>query len=194
MCCLCLVPFITLGQLCLTGSSPELCSSVSGSSFRDLLQTMLRRLSCGFVPPVTMFTLRACAGTDYTGLGALCFPFLLSWIVPACIPLYLTDLPLDSRGLCANFPPKSLSLVHMSPLFCHSPWTHHSPSMCQALHTSPVSLIHHSPCCQGHIIPPSSLSPMLGETGDALSYFFPCLGDTLFNSREHRQSCEGGLC
>lgn len=172
--CLYCVPFITLGQLCLTDSSPDLCGSMSGSSFgRDPLKTMLRHLSSEFVPSVPLFTLRACAGPDCTGLGALCFPFLLSWIIPACIPFYLTVPSLDSRGVCAIFSPKSLSQGYMSPIFCHSLWTHHSPSMCQALHTSPVSLIHHSPCCQGHIIPPSFLSPMLGETGDARSYFFP---------------------
>lgn len=81
----------------------------------------LRHLSCEFVLSVTPFTLRACAGTNCTGLGALCFPFLLSWIIPACIPLYLTDPPLDSRGVCANFPPKSLSQGYMSPVFCPSP-------------------------------------------------------------------------
>lgn len=147
--------FITLGHLCLTGSSPDLCSSFG----RDPLETMLRHLSCGFVPSVTLLTLRACAGTDCTGLGALCFPSLLSWIIPACIPLYLNDPPPDSRRVHANSPTKSLSQGYLSSVFCNSPWTHHSPSMCQARHTSLASLIHHSPSCQGHIIPHLSVPP-----------------------------------
>lgn len=142
-----------------------------GSSFgRNPLETMLRHLSCGFVPSVTLFTLRAYAGYDCIGLGALCFPFLLSWIIPACIPLYLTDPPL-TQEVCVPISPLNPCLRSRCPL-------------CSVLHPGPTFLL---PCARhlsclphpslsllsGHIIPPSFLSPMPGETGDACSSFFP---------------------
>lgn len=114
--------------------------------------------------------LEPCSGTNCTGLGALCFPFSLSWIIPACIPFYLTDPPL-TQEVC----------VPISPL---NPWLRGICSLYSALHPGSIIVFpcaRHLPCLPdpslsllaGTIIPPSFLSPMLGETGDARSYFLP---------------------
>lgn len=154
---LCCVPFISLGHLCLTGSSPNLCSSVSGSSFgRDPLETMLRHLSCGFVPSVTLFTLAACAGTNCTGLGTFCFPFLLSWIIPACINSTSLIHPL-TQEVCVPISPLNPCLRDICPLY-------------SVIHPEPTILF---PCARHSTHPLSPSSITLPDIRDTSFPIFP---------------------
>ena len=100
-------------------------------------------------------------GTDCIGLGVLCFPFSLFWIVPVCQinirdTLHPSDPSLESRGLCAILSPISLAQVYMCP-----------PTM------SPLVLIHPGstillPCAR-HSMHPLPLSPIILPTSTLLS-------------------------
>lgn len=162
---------------------------------------------CPFCPTCSDLGLHA--GTDCIGLGVLCFPFLLFWIVPICQinvrdTLYPSDPSLEARVLCAILSPISLAQVYMcpptvSPLVPIPPgFTILLPCARHSMHPLPLSpiILSTSPLlAEAHHSPPLSFPPCWVK-GEISTSIFPLFGRYIIQTvgSTGRAERKAGLC